>query len=81
MRETETSDAVWRKSSRCQTNSCVEVTRTDGRIWVRNSDEPTTAVAFTPEEWVVFVGGLQDGEFDYLTSGTTDSSGRGRKGW
>jgi hypothetical protein len=56
----------WRKSRRSGTQgSCVEVRLVDGGVEVRNSNDPTgPVVAFTRAEWIAFVGGAQDGEFD-----------------
>jgi hypothetical protein len=55
----------WRKSRHSQTGSCLEVRLDDGRIQVRDSKDPGGAVlTFTPDEWVAFVAGAKDGEFD-----------------
>ncbi len=59
--------AVWRKSSRSGpwTDNCVEVAFVDGAIAVRDSKNPTGSVlVFTPSEWLAFVDGAKDGEFD-----------------
>ena len=61
------SNAQWRKSTRSGNgNNCVEVaTNLEGAILVRDSKNPTgPALAFTPEEWKAFVGGIRDGEFN-----------------
>jgi hypothetical protein len=59
--------AVWRKSTRSDSNSqCVEVARNLPEIVAvrdsKNQDGP--ALVFTPDEWAAFVGGVKDGEFD-----------------
>jgi hypothetical protein len=57
----------WIKSSLSFSNgNCVEVASlADGGVGVRNSRDPQGAVlAFTPDEWHAFIGGVQNGEFD-----------------
>jgi hypothetical protein len=61
-------DAVWKKSGRSNGNggnNCVEVAQFHDAIAVRDSKNPTgPALIFTKPEWVAFVGGVHDGEFD-----------------
>src|SRR4051794_8775955 len=58
-------DGHWRKSSYSQGGSCVEVRRRSRNIQVRDSKDPQSPVlTFTPQEWVAFVLGVCDGEFD-----------------
>ncbi len=55
------------KSSLSYANgNCVEVTSLPGgEVGVRNSRDSTGPVlAFTPEEWLAFLGGVRNGEFD-----------------
>jgi hypothetical protein len=60
---------AWIKSNRCETNTCVEVSLGSERILVRNSADPAGAiVSFTRDEWVAFVGGVRDGDFDLGTN-------------
>ncbi len=55
----------WVKSRRCEASSCVEVAIEEDKILVRNSTEPHGHVlSFTADEWVAFVGGVRDGDFD-----------------
>lgn len=56
----------WRKSSFSGLAECVEVAALeDGRIGVRNSNDPASGVvAFTRAEIDAFVKGVQAGEFD-----------------
>jgi hypothetical protein len=59
--------ATWRKSSRSgpYSDNCVEVASVGSGIAVRDSKNPTGAVlVFSPDEWLAFVGGTKNGEFD-----------------
>ncbi|MGH3569334.1 MAG: DUF397 domain-containing protein [Pseudonocardia sp.] len=59
--------AVWRKSTFSNnTGACVEVADLPGGgRGVRDSKNPTgPALMFTAAEWVAFVAGVRDGEFD-----------------
>ena len=56
----------WRKSSRCDSATCVEVAFTGrGAVAVRDSKQlsgPT--LTFTRDEWSSFVAGVREGDFD-----------------
>lgn len=59
--------APWKKSSRSgpYSDNCVEVAFVNSMIAVRDSKHPAEAVLlFTTDEWLAFVGGAKDGEFD-----------------
>jgi Domain of unknown function (DUF397) len=59
------STARWRKSSRSSVNGCVEVAFVGDRVAVRDSKDPGGPVLlFSAHEWVAFLGGVHDGEFD-----------------
>jgi uncharacterized protein DUF397 len=61
------SGLTWIKSSLSFSNgNCVEIASlADGGVGVRNSRHPEGAVlAFTPDEWHAFIGGVRNGEFD-----------------
>ncbi len=61
------SELNWVKSSLSFSNgNCVEVASlADGGVGVRNSRDSGGAVlAFTPDEWHAFLGGVRNGEFD-----------------
>ncbi|GAA2368448.1 DUF397 domain-containing protein [Dactylosporangium salmoneum] len=59
--------AAWRKSTRSgpYSDNCVEVAFVGGAVALRDSKDKAGAVLlFTAEEWLAFVGGTKDGEFD-----------------
>jgi hypothetical protein len=61
------SELNWVKSSLSFSNgNCVEVASlADGGVGVRNSrDAGGSVMAFTPDEWHAFLGGVRNGEFD-----------------
>jgi len=63
------SESGWRRSSRSQFNSCVEVSFLGDRVPVRNSRDPDgPVVVFTASEWDAFVAGVKLGEFDRPTA-------------
>ncbi|MGX6605128.1 DUF397 domain-containing protein [Micromonosporaceae bacterium Da 78-11] len=58
---------LWKKSTRSNpSGNCVEVRfLPDGGAAVRDGKDPQgSALIFTKPEWVAFLGGAQDGEFD-----------------
>jgi len=60
-------DATWRtSSSSAASGQCVEVAQLAGPRWaVRDSKSPNgDTLIFTQAEWVAFVAGVKDGEFD-----------------
>ena len=60
-------ESSWIKSSLSFSNgNCVEVASlADGGVAVRNSrDAGGALLAFTPDEWHAFLGGVRNGEFD-----------------
>lgn len=52
----------WRKSSRCDSNSCVEVAPGPTRAAVRDSTDPGQWLTFAREDWRAFVRGLPERE-------------------
>lgn len=50
-------DIPWKRSTRCSSNGCVEVSRQDGKVLVRDSKkgEDSPVLEFTPSGWRVFV--------------------------
>lgn len=60
------SELTWVKSGRCESHACVEVAAAADSIFVRNSTDPEgPTLRFTKAEWVAFVGGVRDGDFDF----------------
>lgn len=58
----------WRKSSHSGQANCLEVRLRHGNVQVRDSKDPRgTVLTFTRDEWVAFVAGAKDGEFDLST--------------
>jgi hypothetical protein len=60
-------EARWRKSSRSgpYSDNCVEVAFVGGAVALRDSKNRQGAVLlFSPEEWLAFVSGTKNGEFD-----------------
>lgn len=56
----------WRRSTKCESNACVEVSHYPKvqLISVRNSANPGVTVIFSQAEWRAFVAGVRAGEFD-----------------
>jgi hypothetical protein len=54
------------KSRRCESHACVEVAAVADGVLVRNSVHPEAGtLRFTTAEWVAFLGGVRDGDFDF----------------
>lgn len=55
---------AWRKSTRCGSNACVEVSRDGDNYLMRDSKNPRQpALRFGQAEWEDFLGGIQAGNF------------------
>ncbi|WP_316526801.1 DUF397 domain-containing protein [Kitasatospora brasiliensis] len=63
------SQLLWQKSSFSgdQAN-CVEIASADDRVYIRESDDPTTIVTTTPTKLHAWIGGAKAGDFDHLTA-------------
>ncbi|XRQ06010.1 DUF397 domain-containing protein [Actinomadura welshii] len=61
----ESPPARWRRSTRCASNTCVEVARLgDGAISVRDTENTAARLAFGPDEWRRFTERAKEGRFD-----------------
>lgn len=57
-------EVSWQRSSKCDSGTCVEVAF-DGEVLVRDGKDPDGPVLrFTGDEWSAFTAGVQAGEFD-----------------
>jgi Domain of unknown function (DUF397) len=54
----------FKKSSHSGGSSCVGVAFENEKIHVINTKEKQTVVVFNREEWLAFIRGAKDGEFD-----------------
>jgi Domain of unknown function (DUF397) len=65
---THDSAPVWRRSSLCNADACVEVARVDGvrTVLMRDSklDDASPVLAFAGQRFADFVAGVRLGEFD-----------------
>jgi hypothetical protein len=56
---------MWWKSSASGATNCVEVAFTERSVFVRDSkDTARPPLAFSRVEWIAFVEGVRNGEFD-----------------
>ncbi len=59
------SSLAWRKSTRCDSASCVEVAPVADGVAMRDSkDSEGPALLFTREQWADFLHGARAGDFD-----------------
>ena len=64
------SSGVWRKSSFSGTNAenhCVELAAQDGKISLRESDDPAAVVTITPASLGAFIRTAKRGGLDHFT--------------
>jgi hypothetical protein len=55
---------AWRKSTRCEAHSCVEVARRGGAMAIRNSQVPAESLVFADPAWATFIAGVRAGQFE-----------------
>ena len=59
-------ELIFERSSYCANSCCLEVALVPqmGKVYVRNSRNPGTQIAFSAEEWQAFLAGAKSNEFD-----------------
>jgi hypothetical protein len=61
-----TRELRWRRAERCNSANCVEVAQAGDHVLVRDSKNlHISPIAFTRDEWRVFVAGARAGDFDF----------------
>ncbi|QOC89725.1 DUF397 domain-containing protein [Micromonospora craniellae] len=55
MSKSHNTSPVWTRSSRCDHENCVEVSRHSITVQVRNSTDPGTTLSFTHDSWRSFL--------------------------
>lgn len=55
---------TWRKSTRCESQKCVEVAEVTAGMAVRNSTDPSRHIVFPATAWQAFVDTVRAREFD-----------------
>jgi Domain of unknown function (DUF397) len=59
------SQLPWRKSAKCNSETCVEVAISENKAYLRNSkDAAGPYLIFDADEWRSFLAGARDFEFD-----------------
>ncbi|MFJ7908479.1 DUF397 domain-containing protein [Kitasatospora sp. NPDC096204] len=59
----------WQKSSFSgEEANCVEIASAGDRVYIRESDDPTTIVTTTPTKLHTWIHGAKAGEFDHFTA-------------
>jgi uncharacterized protein DUF397 len=60
---------IWVRAQYCNSGACVEVSRIDDGVLVRDSKNPQgPRLKFSNSEWEAFVEGVRNGDFDHQTS-------------
>jgi hypothetical protein len=58
-------ELVFRKSRHCSDGDCVEIGSLGGYVLIRDSkDKLGPVLSFGHAEWLAFLAGVRDGEFD-----------------
>lgn len=58
-------ETAWQRSSYCNNGQCLEVSRTDHHVLLRDSKDPSgRTLALTLDEFAAFLAGAKAGEFD-----------------
>ena len=61
MNQQETALPTWRKSSRCDAGSCVEVAHHGGAVGVRDNTQPDIHLHFDGDSWRSLLRDIRDG--------------------
>jgi hypothetical protein len=59
---------TWRRAGRCSANGCLEVAHDGDGIAIRDSHRPDHVLVVPAAEFLAFLQGVRDGEFDDLVS-------------
>ncbi len=60
-------EPTWRTTKRCDTGACVEIGTLGESVLVRSSgDADGICVTLSREQWLEFVAGIKDGDFESL---------------
>ena len=54
----------WRRSTKCDSDTCVEIAILDNKAYLRNPKDAGPYLVFDAEEWRSFLAGARDHEFD-----------------
>ena len=54
----------FKRSGRCESSNCVEVSIAADKVVVRNSERPDVTEEFTFQEWNEFIEGVTQGHFN-----------------
>ncbi len=58
---------TWHTALSCDGGTCVQVAADQNTILIRNSQQPDgPLIEYTSEEWLEFVSGIKNGDFDDL---------------
>lgn len=61
------SEAAWRRSSRCGSTTCIEISRDGGDYLIRDSKNPEVPpLRFGHGEWVAFLDRIQYGDLNVI---------------
>lgn len=63
MSQVDSAGPPWRKSSRCDSNACVEVALGDGVVAIRDNTQPGRHLAFDSVSWKGLLRALHAGQF------------------
>ena len=57
---------TWVRSSHCDANACIEVSRVGDFVVIRGTEAPEWPTTVSVDEWATFVAGVKNGDFDEL---------------